>query len=98
MTAFTGCTFLPVLSHNPDGNYRMRTTDYVLGLGTRIVPCLAHGVDGKNEDGDIVRIFEVYVSWIHVADAASLESALAILSDKYTSSPPSSLVFEGINT
>lgn len=88
MSAFTGCTFLPVLSHNPDGNYRMRTTDYVLGPGTRIVPCLAHAAEGvHNEDGDIVRIFEVIVEWIHVADAASLESALAILSDKYTSKP-----------
>ncbi len=85
MSASTGYTFLPSLSHNPDGNYRMRAHDYVLGPGTRIVPCLAHGILGANEDGDIVRIFEVYVSWIHVADAASLESALAILSDKYLS-------------
>ena len=100
MSASTGHTFLPVLSHNPDGNYRMRAHDYVLGLGTRIVPCLAHSANSANKDGDIVRIFEVYVSWIHVADTASLESALAILSDKYTSSPPAagSPVFEGINT
>lgn len=86
MSASTGHTFLPVLSHNPDGNYRMRPTGYVLGPGTRIVPCLAHSAEGaSNEDGDIVRIFEVIVEWIHVADAASLESALAILSDKYSS-------------
>jgi len=84
MSAYTGTTYLPVLSHNPDGNYRARMTDYVLGLGTRIVPCLAHGVEGANEH-DTCRIFEVYVDWIHVADTASLESALAILCDKYTS-------------
>ncbi len=80
MKAYTGNKYIPVLDHNPDGNYRARMTDYVLGLGTRIVPCLCHGVEDNNE-----RIFEVYVSWILVADAASLESALAILSDKYTS-------------
>jgi len=83
MTASTGHTFLPILSHNPDGNYRMRANGYVLGPGTRIVPCLAHGAEGANEY-DLARIFEVYVDWIHVADTASLESALAILCDKYS--------------
>jgi len=87
LRAYTGNKYLPVLAHNPDGNYRARMTDYVLGLGTRIVPCLVHGAGEDNE-----RIYEVYVSWIHVADAASLESALAILSDKYTRSPTTSPV------
>jgi len=55
-------------------------TDYVLGAGTRIVPCLVH-----DSEGDSASIYEVIVDWIHVADAASLESALAIMSYKYTS-------------
>jgi hypothetical protein len=55
-------------------------TDYILGAGTRIVPCLAHDLEG-----DSASIYEVILDWVHIADAASLESALAILSDKYTS-------------
>ncbi len=84
MNAYTGNTFLPVLDHNPDGNYRGRMSEYPLGLGTMIVPCLVH-LD--LEDGDVNGvIFEVYETFIHIADAASLEAALAILSDKYNDS------------
>lgn len=80
MSTYAGNVYVPVLAHNPDGNYRARMTTWPLDLGTMIVSCLAH-----DQDPDIgnARIFEVYVAFIHVADAASLEAALAILSDKY---------------
>ena len=83
MSAFAGTKFLPVLAHNPDGNYRARMTDYTLAAGTRIVPCMVH-----DSEFETTCIFEVIVEWIHIADAASLESALAVLSNKYTSTLP----------
>lgn len=83
MGAFSGTKFLPVLANDAFGNYRARMGDYLLGAGTRIVPCLAHDFEGET-----TAIFEVIVDWVHIADAASLESALAILSDKYTSTLP----------
>ncbi len=82
MRAYAGNKYLPVLAHNPDGNYRARMTDYILGPGTRIVPCLAHDLEGET-----ACIYEVILEWVHIADAASLEAALAILSNKYTSKP-----------
>ncbi len=83
MTAFAGTKFLPVLAHNPDGNYRARMTTYNLPHGLQIVPCMVHDFEFES-----ICIFEVRVDFIHIADAASLESALALLSDKYTSSLP----------
>lgn len=83
MTAYAGNVFLPVLAYNPDGNYRGRMTNWPLGPGTMIVSCLAHYANPDNEASENVRIFEVYSEFIHIADAASLEAALAVLSDKY---------------
>ncbi len=80
MSAYAGNVYIPVLAYNPDGNYRGRMTSWPMTLGTMIVSCLAHDVD---PDIGNARIFEVYVDFIHVADAASLEAALAVLSDKY---------------
>ena len=83
MSAYAGNKYLPVLAHNPDGNYRARMTDYQLGAGTRIVPCMVH-----DSEFETISIYEVIVDWVHIADAASLEAALAVLSNKYTSTLP----------
>lgn len=83
MGAFAGTKFLPVLAHNPDGNYRARMTDYRLPRGMQIIPCMVH-----DHEFETVCIFEVVVDWIHIADAASLEAALAVLSNKYTDTLP----------
>ncbi len=81
MSAYAGNVYIPVLAYNPDGNYRGRMTTWPLApLGTMIVSCLAHDLD---PDIGNARIFEVYSEFIHIADAASLEAALAVLSDKY---------------
>lgn len=83
MTAYAGNVYVPILAHNPDGNYRGRMSTYPLALGTMIVTCLAHSLDPDDGNDGNARIFEVYETFIHIADAASLEAALAILSDKY---------------
>ncbi len=79
--AFTGTKFVPALAHNPDGNYRARIAEWPIPtLGTMIVQCMAHTLD---PDLASTAVFEVWVEFMHVADAASLEAALAIVSDKY---------------
>ncbi len=85
-TAFTGTKFIPALAHNADGNYRARMAEWPLPtLGTMIVQCMAHAAD---PDLANATVFEVWVEFNHVADAASLEAALAIVSDKYMRPTP----------
>lgn len=86
--AFTGTKYVPALAHNPDGNYRARIAEWPLPtLGTMIVQCMAHAMDAA-DNGGCATVFEVWVEFNHVADAASLEAALAIVSDKYMRPTP----------
>lgn len=85
-TAFTGTRFVPALAHDPFGNFRATMAEWPLpSLGTMIVQCMAHALDPELGNATV---FEVWVEFIHVADAASLEAALAIVSDKYSHQAP----------